>query len=83
MIRKLKIFSAIPININELYTYKKKFIMDIEIHLDIRIKMFLLIGLVVIFSASIKSVCSMGSRKFINFTEMLFKENTEVECDNC
>lgn len=65
------------------YILKNKFITDIEIHLDIHIKMLVLIGLVVIFSASIKSVWSMGSRRFINFTDILFKENTEVECENC
>lgn len=50
--------------------------MDIErnINIGIDVQMSVLIGMTIIFPSSVKSVCSTGSRKFINVTSMIFKE---------
>lgn len=52
------------------------FDMDIErnINIGIDVQMSVLIGMTIIFPSSVKSVCSTGSRKFINVTSMIFKE---------
>lgn len=53
-----------------------KFNMDIEIFINIGVdvQMPVLIGMMIIFPASVKSVYSTGSRRFISFIDTLFKE---------
>ena len=62
-----------------------KFNMDIEIDINIGIdeQMPVLIVMIIISPASVKSACSAGNRSFINFKTCSLKKETEGESSNC